>query len=71
MSGQRDQYTVSGQEYARIKTPVTITISAEMADFLTRIQTVRNEYKQMGGEPIALVDMRTLAIGRVIAFERT
>ena len=59
------------EQYVAEQHGVTITVSAEWADFLTRAQAARGEWRAGYVEPIAVIDWRNLKIGRVIAFERS
>ena len=63
--------TIQNGDYLTRSPAVTVTISAEWADFLTRALETRSQYRAHHIERIAVIDLSNLAIGQVIAFERT
>jgi hypothetical protein len=53
-------------EYQAVRAPVTIVVDAEWADFLTRVQEARNEWRRHRCvSHVALVDWRNLSLRTV------
>ena len=69
MSEQREPYATATSAYVIVESPVTLVTTKQKAAMLHRVEKLRNDHKRGGCARFAVVDLETLEIGSVIAFE--
>jgi hypothetical protein len=69
MSERREPYVTATAAYTIVESPVTLVTTKQKAAMLHRVERLRNAHKRGDVARFAVVDLETLEVGSITAFE--